>query len=253
LSYDPFDAVDGGDFVELTGVAHVGSNVLVLFGITSTDTNRLIAYNATTLRLLATGGHAHRFRRREYDGHRTIGWLGQRRAARQGRIPGGTGTGSIDKAITCYDVAGDVVASFPISDSSSVRDVSALVHDPVADRLYIVVPDGNWMTLWVMPRPAPTDTVLTATHQDLNKPCGYVTQINGTDAAGNLHRARAQGSADEFRACVVTPAIEFVPLPYTWSVQDSSGLARGFVAPDGAHFVMHQVNGRITIERGAYQ
>jgi hypothetical protein len=250
LSYSPFDAVDGGDFVEQTGVGHVGSNVLVLSGITSTGSNRLIAYNATTCAFLQQEDVPIGFE----EDTRVIqtfaivalaGWDSKKPLDKVEylRI---TGTGAADTAITRYDAAGDVVASFPVSGVSVGYD---LVHDPVADRLYIV--SGG--SVAVMPVPAPTDTVLTATHVPLNAPCSNVTSINGTDAAGNLYVAEAGDSGNEFHVCVVTPGIEIAPLPYTWSVQKSDDRAHGFIAPNGAHFVMHRVNERITIERGAYQ
>jgi hypothetical protein len=128
-----------------------------------------------------------------------------------------------------------------------------LVHDPLADRLYMLVDPGDWATLWVMPRPAATDTVLTATHRDLTTPCSGAGGITGTDAAGNLYVTKWQLSGTDFRVCRFTPIGELLPLPYGWSVEQTALGARGFVAPNGSHFVVHDGDGPVTIERGTYQ
>jgi hypothetical protein len=252
LSRDPYDADTG--FTTLTGVSHVGSNVLVLFGQTSTQANRLLAYNATTCAFLQQKDLPSGFENPQSMAIVPLaGWATAQpldNVEYLGITWAGTG---IEKAVTRYDVDGAVVAAVPITGSYYGDVVLALVHDPVADQLYMLITQYRWATLWAMPRPTAADTVLAATYRDLTTPCANEASISGTDPAGNLVLAKWQASGTDFRVCSFTPLGEVVPLPHAWSVAATASTARGFVAPNGAHFVLHEDSVPMTIERGAYQ
>lgn len=256
LAYDPY-AGDAGDFATLLGVSHVGLDVLVLFGQTSTQTNRLLAYNAATCALLQQKDMPVGFE----DPKRMAivpltGWSGGKPLDKVEFLAALDGTTGLEKVITRYDAAGTFVASFPIEDSYYGWNITALVHDPLADRLFMLV-DGypyRYATLFTMPRPLATDTSLPNTSRDLTSPCANETGITGTDAAGNLFLTKLQKSATDLRVCAFTPTGEVLPLPYWWSTQDTMpSIPYGFVAANGTHFVMHEVDGSISIERGAFQ
>jgi len=251
LAYDPY--VDGG-FTSLRGVIHVGPNALVLFGQTSTQTNKLLAYNATTCGLLQEKDMPIGF-----EEPRTMaivplaGWSPAKPFDNVEYLGVTNANTGIEKAITRYDAAGTFVASFPIVDSYYGWNISALVHEPVSDRLYMLVDSYRYASLFVMPRPNAADTELDATYRDLTTPCANETGITGTDAAGNLYLTKLQASGTDFRVCAFTPGAELLPLPYSWSAEAVTSTPYGFIAPNGSHFVLHEGDGTITIERGTYQ
>lgn len=255
LAYDPY-AGDAGDFTTLLGVSHVGLDVLVLFGQTSTQTNRLLAYNAATCAWLQQKDMPVGFA----DPKRMAivplaDWSGGKPLDNVEFLAAVDGTTGLEKVITRYDAAGTFVASFPIENSYYGWSISALVHDPVADRLFMLV-DGypyRYATLYTMQRPKAADISLPNTSRDLTTPCANETGITGTDAAGNLLLTKVQKSATDLRVCAFTPDGEVLPLPYWWSTEALPTIPYGFVAANGTHFVMHEVDGSISIERGAFQ
>lgn len=253
LEYDPY--TDGG-FTSLQGVTHVGSDVLVLFGQTSTQANRLLAYNAATCALLQEKDMPIGFEDpRSMAIVPLTGWSVGKPLDKVEYLGVTYANVGIEKAITRYDATGASVASFPIDDSYYGWTITALVHDPAADRLFMLV-DGypyRYATLFTMPRPKATDISLAATSRDLTTPCANETGITGIDAAGNLYLTKLQASATDLQVCAFTPTGEVVPLPYSWSAQATVTNSHGFVAPNGAHYVMHEGDGTISIERGAYR
>lgn len=253
LAYDPLDAASGGGLASLaTGVAHVGSNVVVLFGQTSTQTNRLIAYNATTCAFLQQKDLPSGF-----EDPRTVaivplaGWAAGKPLDKVEYL--GVTDADIQKAITRYDAAGEPVASFPIAELYYDANVSALVHEPLSDRLYLLVQQYLWQTLFVMPRPSATDTGLTASYRDLTTPCANEAGLSGTDALGNLLLTKRQTPGEQLRVCSFTPSGELVPLPSFWSVDPVGTRPQGFMGSNGSFFVVHDDQSPISIERGVQQ
>jgi len=250
MTYDP--VVDGG-LVAVYGALHLGSKVMVLFGPTATQTSRAIAYSTTTCALLEQADLPAGF-----EDPRTmaiaplVGWSTTKPLDKVEYLRITEDDLATGLAVRRYDATGTFAKAFPITDSYYGTYVTALVHEPVADRLYMVTSNGSADRVYVMPRPIASDTSLAATYFDLTLPCADEAGIPGTDAAGNLYLAKSQPSGTEYRVCGFTPKGELLPQPYFWSV-DAGGDDRGFIVPGAAHFLLHSGTQPISIERGVFQ
>jgi hypothetical protein len=257
LKYDPLDAVAGGGLTYVNGTSRVGQNVMVLYGQTAATQNRLLAYDATTCAFLQQkdlpAGFENLFDTAIVP---LAGWTSKQpfdkveyfRAVQQG----------YGKDLQRYDAAGTLLTTFPISNTDYTDGTSALVYDPVGDRLYLLMNNNHygfprrWFAVIARPAIDAEVTNLEPTFGYLSSPCADDVAITGTDANGNLYVGRRQTAATDYLLCGFTPYGELLPAPYSWSSNAATD-DRGFIVPGGSSFLLRSNVSPIVIERGAYQ
>jgi hypothetical protein len=254
MSYDPRGA-GGGKLVSISGVSHIGTNTMLLFGQTAGQVARVIAYNATTCAFLQQQDLPAGF---DIPTALAVvplaGWAAAKPLDKVEYLRITDDGQATYKAVSRYDAAGTFVALFPIANTIYSDTPEALVYEPLGDRLYVVMDSNNGYPkkLAVVPRPAATDTTLDATFRDITMPCSNEVEVNGTDGAGNLLLAKVQATGTDYKVCAFRPNGELFPLPYSWS-SDAMNDARGFIVAGGSHFLLRSGATTVMIERGAYQ
>lgn len=253
LAYDPLDPVAGGGLASISGTSHLAANVVVFFGQTATPTNRLIAYDATTCAFLQQHDMPVDFE--DTLGLAIVplaGWSATKPLDKVEYLRVGQDQ-AYGKELRRYDAAGVPATPLLISGTDYSGGIAALVHDPVGDRLYMLLTNGNYppsLDFAVLPRPAADATGLTATFKHLVLPCADEAELTGTDAAGNLYLAKSQDNGFDYRICGFRPDGELLPAPYAWT-SNLFGNHGGFIVPGGAHFLVHDGVTPIVIERGS--
>jgi len=117
---------------------------MVLFGPTATQTSRAIAYSTTTCALLEQADLPAGF-----EDPRTmaiaplVGWSTTKPLDKVEYLRITEDDLATGLAVRRYDATGTFAKAFPITDSYYGTYVTALVHEPVADRLYMVTSNGR--------------------------------------------------------------------------------------------------------------
>jgi hypothetical protein len=254
LTYDPFDAVSGGELTNFYGVSHIGDNVLVIAGSVLNAGARLIAYDATTCAFLKQVDLPIAF---AYTTETTIiplaGWTQAKPFEKVEYLR--LETFNSQKVLVRYDASGTFVQNFPITGTDYYDQGEALVYEPINDRVYVVMYQyyANFTrTIRVVPRPDETVTTIDVPAYYRTHPCGYEHELIGTDPAGNLKLGTVPYSdGSDYRVCTFTPTGELLPAPYFWTIDGDVDSQEGFFASDGSHFLLHQ--NPYGIERGTYQ
>lgn len=264
LTYDPFAPAEGG-LSYFSGASHIGSNVLVVFG-GITGGARQLAYDATTCELLQQKDLPSGF---DVAARHAIapvaGWSAASPLAAVEHFQANSG-GQAQLFIKRYDAAGDFVDELSISNNqvSANENVVALVHEPVSDKLYLLLgSSGSYVRnfrLAIVPRPDGVLTSVDPTVINLPTPCtGYQLYFTGTDALGNLYLGQGQPTAAAIQVCGYRPTGELLPSPYTWTPEGPADMLStqqyGFIVPGGSHFLLSTTSGKgpSAIERGVYQ
>ena len=254
MTYDPFDATNGGGLTNLYGFSHIGDNVLVIHGEVLNTGARLIAYDATTCALLEQTDLPYPF---AYPTQTTIiplaGWTQAKPFEKVEYLRLETSGSRI--ALMRYDVTGTFVQSFPIIDSDYYDTPEALVYEPINDRLYVVMNQYHYSSfsrrIHVLPRPDATVTEIDVPAYYRTHPCGYEHELIGTDPAGNLKIGTVPFDGSDYRVCTFTPTGELLPAPYFWTIDGDVDSQEGFFASVGTHYLVHR--DPYGIERGTYQ
>lgn len=254
MTYDPLDADQGG-LSYLSGSLHIGPNIVVIAGSTAANGGRLLAYNPTNCTFLQAKDLPTGFS--NPVGLAIVPLAGWSKATPLDNVeylritPDDQAS---QMAISRFDADGAFVKLFPLTGTVYYDTPSALIHDPVNDRLFVLLRgnSGPADRLAVVPRPGATDTTLESTFRSLSTPCANQPDINGVDPAGNLYLAKSQLSGTDYKVCTIQPNGELLPLPYGWSVTGTNDL-HGFIVPGASHFVVRTTKTPVEIERGAYQ
>jgi hypothetical protein len=255
MTYDPLAAAQGG-LSSIAGTLHIGTNIVVLSGPAINDGSRLLAYNATNCTFLQSVDLPSGF---ESTAQLAIvplaGWSKSTPLDNVEYLRVTDDGQASQLAIRRYDATGEFVELFAIPGTSYVDTATALIHEPINDRLYLLLagPYQYADRLAVFARPVATDTITAPTFHSLATPCANQPNINGTDAAGNLYLAQQQLSRTDYEVCAFRPDGELLPLPYGWASDTSTAGVRGFIAPGASHFVVRTDRTPVEIERGAYQ
>lgn len=250
LTYDPLNA-DMGGLANFTGTSHVGTDVLVVAGTVNATTSRLIAFNATSCAFLQQVDVPSGFE----DTLRTAivplaGWSAAKPLEKVEYLS--MTLDGISQALSRYDVAGTLVQAFPLA-NTEYNGVNGIVYSPAGDQVYVMLNQNGYSRYKVFPRPGAEVTSIDTPSFYWTHPCGYRTDINGTDAAGNLYLAQGQGfNTTDYRVCAFTPEGELLPAPYVWTgnIENYRG---GFIVPGVSQFLLHGGDGAWVIERGAYK
>jgi hypothetical protein len=256
LDYDPRDPAEGA-LTYASGVMHIGPSVMVIAGQAGTTTSRYIAYDATTCQFLQQKDLPNGFAE-VYD--HTIaplpGWSAETPLDEIEIFA--VGGGSTQRTLARWDADGVFIDSTPISTVLSTDRVGGLLHEPVTDRLFLLIGlDGAFRgtRLAALPRPDGVLTSLDAPLVNLSMPCTGYTNVTGTDPLGNLYIAQRQAFTAQYRVCSFAPSGELLPSPYFWSpegpVQDA-----GFIAGGAAQFLLSghtMAVGTKSVERGVFE
>jgi hypothetical protein len=252
LTYDPMDEVNGGGLSNMHGVAHIGDDVLVVFGDVVEQGARLLAYDTTTCEFLKQVDLPSNL---AYPGETVIiplaGWSKAKPFENVEYM--GMGIEGPNLALQRYDAAGAFVQSFPLYGTSYYDNGEALVYEPSNDQLYVLMYqyyESFNRTFRVVPRPDASVTSIDVPVYYRTHPCGYEHGIVGTDAAGNLKLGAAPYDDNTYRACTFTPTGELLPAPYSWTTEEGDS-EEGFFASDGTHVLLHY--NPYSIERATYQ
>jgi hypothetical protein len=254
VTYDPFDAVNGGGLNSFYGVYHIGDNVLVLAGDVLNAGARLLAYDATTCEFLKQVDLPSLFAN---TSETTIvplaGWTQAKPFENVEYLR--LETLNARKAVVRYDASGTFVQSFPIVDSDYYDYGDAIVYEPINDRVYLLMDQYYYSsfsrTIHVFPRPNAAVTEIDVPAYYRTHPCGYEHELVGTDPAGNLKIGTVPYDGSDYRVCTFTPTGELFPAPYFWTIDGDIDSQEGFFASDGTHYLLHQ--NPFSIERGTYQ
>jgi len=260
LSYDPLDAVAGGGLTSINGSSRIGQNVMVLYGQTTAQQNRLLAYNATTCAFL---------QQQELPGD-----FQSLTDVAIVPLPGWSATKPLDKVeylrvaadqaygeeLRRYDATGTLLKAFPISpwDTNFTDAMAAVVYDPAGNRLYALAINNRYgfrrLEFALIPRPAVDAEVadILPSFGFLSSPCADEVALTGTDADGNLYVARRQTAVTDYLVCGFSPYGELLAPPSSWS-SDAATDGRGFIAPGASTFLLRSTTTPIVIERGGYQ
>lgn len=254
MTYDPFDAVNGGGLANVYGTSHIGDDVLVIAGDVLNLGGRLLAYDAKTCAFLGQIDLPTTF---SYTSQTAIiplaGWTAAKPFEKVEYFRVETLGGTM--ALVRYDVTGTFVQSFPVTDSDYYDTPEALVYEPLKDRFYLVLNQYYYSEfgrrIHVFQRPDETVTSIDVPARFRTHPCGYEHELIGTDPAGNLKIGTlpVTGSSD-YRVCTFTPGGELLPAPYFWTISGDVDSQEGFFASDGSHYLVHQ--NPYGIERGTY-
>ncbi len=259
LAYDPRDAAAGGGLTYIQGTARVGQNVMVLYGQTAAQQNRLLAYNATTCAFLQQKDLPAGFENLTATAIVPLAGWSTAKPLDKVEYLRGANDQAYAKELQRYDADGMLVKAFPIANTDYTDGVAALVYEPAGQRLYLLMNNSHYgyprMWFAVIPRPAIDAEVATLepTFGYLSAPCADEVALTGTDADGNLYVGRRQTAVTDYLVCGFTPYGELLPAPYSWSSNGATD-DRGFIVPGGSSFLLRSTNiSPIVIERGAYK
>ncbi len=256
LAFDPQDPIDGGGLVYVNGTSHVGQNVMVLYGQTAAQQNRLLAYNATTCAFLQQRDMPVGFENLwDLAIVPLAGWSATKPLEKVEYLRVAQDA-AYAKELRRYDATGTLVTTFPISNTDYTDGITAVVYEPTGNRLYATMSHIRYgyprQAFAVIPRPAidAEASSIQPTWGYLSMPCADEVAITGTDADGNLFVAKMQ-DATHYRVCGFTPSGELMSV-YPWS-SEASADDRGFLVAGGSYFLLRSSVSPIQIERGTYQ
>lgn len=252
LTYDPYDQAEGG-LSSINGATRIGSNVLLVTGMTA-DAARVLAFDVTTCAFIAQRDVPDGFELADWAIVPLPGWAAATPLDNveylRAQYNGSTGRYDVNR----YDASGTFL-------NATATDVYyqpwSMVYEPSNDVVYMVTRNTGWypamLELAVIARPTAATTDLAAEFHWLSLPCSYNARVAGTDASGNLLLAQAQGATGSYRVCRYRPHGALMPLPYSWTPQ-TPGENLGFVLGGSAHYSFTTNNGAgpFQIERGSY-